>query len=175
MLRFFQHLEAYLCALIFLGMTVIGFLNVLVRYLSNYSFASTQELLLQGFLLLTVFGGALAARQGDHLAVTFFTDLLGKKAQPFIRVFADILSVGLLLIAAYYCYEMVVNQKQDGVLSSGLQIPVWYYSLALPFGFLLIALRLVQHTISVFRQTNKENRKSTATTEQPNEDFNGQP
>lgn len=151
MRHFFRHLEAYICALIFLLMTLLGFANVFVRYLTDYSFASSQELLLQGFLLLTVFGGALAAQKGEHLAVTFFTDLLGQKAQLPARLFADAVSVVLLLLAAYYCYEMTVGQKQSGVVSSGLQIPLWYYSAALPLGFVLIALRMVQHTVLIWR------------------------
>ena len=151
MRHFFRHFEAYVCALIFLLMTLLGFANVFVRYLTDYSFASSQELLLQGFILLTIFGGALAARKGDHLAVTFFTDLLGHKAQLPIRLLADAVSVALLLLAAYYCYEMAVGQKQPGVVSSGLQIPLWYYSAALPLGFALIAVRMVQHTVQVWR------------------------
>jgi TRAP-type C4-dicarboxylate transport system permease small subunit len=147
-LRLADRLEEYICAAIFLVMTGIGFANVLVRYLSNYSFAATQEILLNGFLLLTVFGAAIAARRGEHLAVTLFADMLPLRIQPFVGWFAVLLGVVLLVLSAWYCAEMVVNQRASGVVSAGLQVPSWYYSLALPLGFLLIALRLVQTALS---------------------------
>ncbi|MCV2892810.1 TRAP transporter small permease [Lentibacter sp. XHP0401] len=146
--RVVDRLEEYICSIIFLVMTIIGFANVLVRYLSNYSFAATQEILLNGFLLLTVFGAAIAARRGEHLAVSLFADMLPTAMQPFVRWFALVLSVALLALSAWYCAEMVVNQRASGIVSPGLQVPSWYYSLALPLGFLMIALRLVQSAVS---------------------------
>lgn len=143
-LKIADRLEEYICAVVFLLMTFIGFANVLVRYLSNYSFAATQELLLNGFLLLTVFGAAIAARRGQHLAVTLFTDMLPKKFQPVVRWLAVGLGVALLMLSAWYCVELIANQRRSGIVSAGLQVPSWYYSLALPLGFSLIALRLVQ-------------------------------
>ncbi|MEY8118828.1 TRAP transporter small permease [Falsihalocynthiibacter sp. BN13B15] len=146
-LKIADRLEEYVCSLIFLVMTFIGFANVLVRYLSNYSFAATQEILLNGFLLLTVFGAAIAARRGQHLAVTLFADMLPTALQPFVRWFSVSLGVLLLALSAWYCGEMVINQRASGIVSAGLQVPSWYYSLALPLGFLMIAVRLVQGAI----------------------------
>lgn len=157
MLKHLDRLEAYICAAIFLAMTVLGFANVVVRYLTSYSFAATQEFLLSGFLLLTVFGGAAAARHGDHLAVTFFADLLGPSANRAVRVLASALSLALLLLAAWYCLDLVMYQRASGVTSSALQIPAWYYSAGLPVGFLLIAFRLVQRTFADLRGTATPN------------------
>lgn len=153
-LKVADRLEEYVCSLIFLVMTFIGFANVMVRYLSNYSFAATQEILLNGFLLLTVFGAAIAARRGQHLAVTLFADMLPSAVQPFVRWCAVFLGVALLVLSAWYCAEMVINQRTSGIVSAGLQVPSWYYSLALPLGFLMIALRLVQGAISAQREAS---------------------
>lgn len=154
MRSFFDEIEKIICAAIFLSMTVFGFANVVVRYLSNYSFAATQELLLNGFLLLTVFGAAIAARRGEHLAVTLFTDMLPSTARRMAIMFATLLSVCLLALSAWYCFGLVQHQYESGVVSSGLQIPVWYYSVGLPAGFLLVAVRLVQSLLDNLRTTD---------------------
>jgi TRAP-type C4-dicarboxylate transport system permease small subunit len=148
LLKLADRFEEYICSLIFLIMTGIGFANVMVRYLSNYSFAATQEILLNGFLLLTVFGGAIAARRGQHLAVTLFADMLPRGLRHLVRWFALSLGVLLLLLSAWYCAEMVMQQRSSGVVSAGLQVPSWYYSAALPLGFVIIALRLVQGALA---------------------------
>lgn len=155
MRKFLDNAEAYICAALFLGMTAIGFVNVVVRYLTSYSFAATQEFLLAGFLLLTVFGAALAARKGEHLAVTLFTDLLPQALRRPVRILAALLSLALLLLTVWYCFELVRYQRASGVVSSGLQIPAWYYSAALPFGFLLVAIRVAQRAILELRHPER--------------------
>ncbi|SUO93845.1 TRAP transporter small permease [Suttonella ornithocola] len=103
--HFWQDIEAWLCILIFIGITALGFINVCVRYLTSYAFASTEELLLQGFLLLTIFGAALAARRREHLAVTFFSDFLSIKWLQIVRVFSALVS------PSYYLPPLGIVEK----------------------------------------------------------------
>ena len=144
MVRHLDRLEAYLCAGLLLAMTALGFANVVVRYLTSLSLAATEELLLAGFLLLTVFGGALAARRGEHLAVTALTDPLPARLRRGAELFAGLASIALLLLAAWLCWGVVVHQRASGVTTPGLQLPAWYYSAGLPAGFALTALRVAQ-------------------------------
>ena len=111
--------EKIVCAVIFIVMTVLGFANVVVRYLTSYSFASTQEVLLNGFLLMTVFGAAIAARRGEHLAVTLLSDILPEGARKAVILFATALSVGLLVLSAWYSADLLFNQYVSGVTSPG--------------------------------------------------------
>ncbi len=156
MKQFLNNFESYVCAALFLSMTAVGFANVVVRYLTSYSFAATQEFLLAGFLLLTIFGAALAARRGQHLAVTFFADLTGTRVDRWVRVFAAVISTALLLLAAWFCLDLVRNQIASGVTSAGLQVPAWYYSVGLPLGFVLIALRTVEYAYHDFYNPHTE-------------------
>ncbi|RFC62183.1 TRAP transporter small permease [Fulvimarina endophytica] len=144
--------EKIVCSVIFLAMTGLGFANVVVRYLTSYSFAATQELLLDGFLLLTVFGAAIAARRGEHLAVTLFTDLLPAGARRIAVLLSASLSLLLLALSAWYTIELVENQYRSGITSSAMQIPEWYVSVGLPVGFLLIGLRLIESGIAEWRE-----------------------
>lgn len=149
-----DNVEKILCALIFLAMTFLGFANVVVRYLSNQSLAVTEELLVNGFLLLTIFGAAIAARRGEHLAVTVVFDLLPRRGQLALIWIAGALSVLLLVLSAWFSLELVFNQIGSGTVSYGLQLPAWYYSVGLPAGFMLVALRYIQHAIGVYREMN---------------------
>ncbi|MEN3793510.1 TRAP transporter small permease [Fulvimarina sp. MAC3] len=144
--------EKIVCAAVFLAMTGLGFANVVVRYLTSYSFAATQELLLDGFLILTIFGAAIAARRGEHLAVTLFTDILPNKARRLAVLLAGALSLTLLLLSAWYTLELVANQYRSGITSSAMQIPEWYVSVGLPVGFCLIAVRLIESGVAEWRE-----------------------
>ncbi|OJH44008.1 TRAP transporter small permease [Paracoccus sp. SM22M-07] len=144
--------ERLICAVLFLGMTLLGFANVVVRYATNYSLASSEELLTNGFLLLTVFGAAIAARQGQHLAVTAVVSMLPRRAGQVVVILSVVLSVGLLIASAWLAWGAVAVLYRNGLTSYALRIPMWYYQAAVPFAFLLIAWRFVQHAIEELRQ-----------------------
>ncbi|WP_024588267.1 TRAP transporter small permease [Aliihoeflea sp. 2WW] len=142
--------EKIVCVAIFAAMTALGFVNVVVRYLTSYSLASSEELLTNGFLLLTIFGAAIAARSGDHLAVTLLYDLVPAPARKAILLLATALSALLLALSAWFCWQLVTNQMSSGIRSYALQIPAWYYSVGLPFGFALILIRYLQYAQEVW-------------------------
>lgn len=148
--------EKIICAVLFLAMTALGFVNVAVRYLTNYSLAATEELLVNGFLLLTIFGAAIAARIGDHLAVTLVYDLLPPPARKALLLVASALAALLLGLSAWFSWQLLSNQLATGSRSYGLQIPAWYYSAGLPFGFALVLIRYVQYTREAWSELSAE-------------------
>ncbi|MAA98933.1 MAG: C4-dicarboxylate ABC transporter permease [Stappia sp.] len=153
-----RNAEMIACAIIFLAMTTLGFVNVVVRYTTSYSLAASEELLTNGFLLLTIFGAAVAARRGEHLAVTLFYELLPRGLRKLALLLSGGLSLLLLLLSAWFCLELVQNQLSSGIRSYALQVPAWYYSIAVPFGFFLIAVRLAQHLVDEWRALTKAER-----------------
>ncbi|MBZ8132187.1 TRAP transporter small permease [Afifella sp. IM 167] len=143
--------EKIVCAGLLLAMTALGFANVVVRYLTSYSLAATEELLTNGFLVLTVFGAAIAARRGEHLAVTLLYDWVPRPLRRLILIVSSLLSVSLLAMSAFFTWQLLTNQLENGVLSYALQIPAWYYSALLPFGFALVMIRYIQHAVEMWR------------------------
>ena len=119
--------EKIFCAVLFMGMTLLGFANVVVRYGTNYSLAATEELLTNGFLILTIFGAAIAARRGEHLAVSLFYDLLPASLRKIVFLLSGLFSVALLALSAYFSWEVLMNQLSSGMRSYGLGLPAWYY------------------------------------------------
>jgi len=150
--------EKIVCAVLFLGMTLIGFINVVVRYATHYSFAASEELLTNGFLLLTVFGAAIAARRGQHLAVTIVQDFLPRPAAQAVFLLSIILSVLLLVASAWFSWATLMNQIGSGIRSYALGVPAWWYQVGLPLGFALIIIRYLQHAVEMWRPTRQEPR-----------------
>ncbi|GAD56767.1 TRAP transporter small permease [Limimaricola cinnabarinus] len=141
--------EKIVCAAIFLAMTLLGFANVVVRYGTNYSLAATEELLTNGFLLLTIFGAAIAARRGEHLAVTLVADALPRPVARAVFVLSLALSALLLAMSAWFSWQVLANLWGNGMRSYALGLPAWYYQAAVPFGFALVLLRYLQHAFAI--------------------------
>lgn len=143
--------EKIICAVIFLVMTAVGFANVCARYLTHYSLAATEELLTYGFLLLTVFGAAIAARRGEHLAVTLLSERLPTGLRKALFLLAVALTVFLLAMSAWFSWQALTNMIRNGMTSYALQIPAWYYQAGVPFGFALIIIRYLQYAVKFLR------------------------
>lgn len=144
--------EKILCAAIFLAMTGIGFANVVIRYLTNRSFAATEELLVNGFLLLTLLGAAIAARRGEHLAVTVLFEALPRRGRALLLALSGALGLLLLGLSAWFCWQLLVYQVRSGTASYALQLPAWYYTAGLPFAFVLVAARFLQHLFELYAE-----------------------
>jgi len=119
--------EKLVCAILFLGMTLLGFANVVVRYGTSYSFASSEELLTNGFLLLTVFGAAIAARQGQHLAVTAVVDLLPRSLRlPLVVLSAALAGVGATVANHVSWLDIfALNAAQRGYFVAKAEVEGW--------------------------------------------------
>ena len=147
-MRILDEFEKIVCAMLLLLMTVLGFANVVIRYGTNRSLASTEELLTGGFVLLTVFGAAIAARRGEHLAVELITDKLPAHLLRVAIIIATALSIALLAASIWFCCQLVTVQMGHGMKSYALSLPLWWYSAALPFGFALVLIRYIQAVLS---------------------------
>lgn len=147
--------EKIVCAVLLLAMTLLGFGNVAVRYLTSYSFAASEELLTTGFVVVTVFGGAVAARRGEHLAVEVLADRLPPRLRRAVFLLAASLSALLLALSAWYSWRLVVNQFGNGMRSYALQMPLWAYSCVLPFAFLLLLVRYLQYARAHLRSESR--------------------
>nr|WP_232962537.1 TRAP transporter small permease [Paracoccus tegillarcae] len=143
-MRLLDNFEKIVCAVLLLGMTALGFANIVVRYGTSHSFAATEELLTGGFVLLTVFGAAIAARRGEHLAVELISDLLPPAARRVVIVLAAGLSILLLAASVWFTIGLVQNQLSTGMKSYALNLPLWWYSAAVPVGFAMVLIRYVQ-------------------------------
>jgi TRAP-type C4-dicarboxylate transport system permease small subunit len=103
-----------------------------------------------------VFGAAIAARRGEHLAVTLVHDLLPRPLQRVVFGLSLLLTALLLGLSAWYSWQAVTNLMANGMRSYALGIPAWYYQAAVPFGFALVLVRYLQHAVEMLRGTASE-------------------
>ncbi|MFY9428063.1 MAG: TRAP transporter small permease subunit, partial [bacterium] len=92
MLKFIDRFQEYACAVMLLFIVALAFANVIIRYLTQGSLAFTEELIINLFVWITVFGGAIAFKRRAHLAVTALTNLFPPKLQKAAVVFSALCS-----------------------------------------------------------------------------------
>ena len=125
--------------------------NVVARYLTNYSFAFTEEYSIALMVVVTVLGASYATAADRQIRITWFADLLppqGRRIAEMLATLATIVMFGLLIVLGG---KVVWDEYRFEVTSPGLGEPQWIYTLALPLLAIAVVGRSIGHLLRVWR------------------------
>jgi TRAP-type C4-dicarboxylate transport system permease small subunit len=126
--------------------------NVVVRYLTDISFAFTEEVSVFLLVFITFVGSAKAFLDGHQMAVTYFVDKLAWPWKRRVLLFGLAMSGLMLALLAWYGARMAWDDYDLEVTSPGLGWPQWLYTVWLPLLSVLVLARILQGFIFVWRR-----------------------
>jgi TRAP-type C4-dicarboxylate transport system permease small subunit len=144
--------ERFLGAATMAAICLITLGNVLTRYLTDVSFAFTEEVSVFLLVFLTFIGSAKAFLDGNQMAVTYFTDKLDWRWRRRFLLFSLAMSALMLGLLAWYGARMAWDDYELDVTSPGLGWPQWIYTVWLPLLALLVLARIGQGFLHVLRR-----------------------
>ncbi|MBA1335022.1 MAG: hypothetical protein HPY66_0644 [Firmicutes bacterium] len=148
--KFLNNIEEYIIGIGLLIMATINFANVVSRYLLHASWAFTEEITTNLFVLTSLLGAAVAAKRGSHLGLSVFTDFIPKKYQKFVTLFSVICAVILFSMLFRYGINMVQSQMRFRQTSPALGWPEWIFGMAVPIGAFSLIVRFIQLGVMEF-------------------------
>ncbi len=111
----------------------------------NYSLGFAEEVTAYGVVMLTLFGAALALRQGVLFQVNILFDSLPRRAQMVLRCAFYLLALAICVVFIWKTKDLVISSFSRGKFApTVLQTPLWVPQLLLPSGFVFIALFVVE-------------------------------
>lgn len=143
-MRWIEHIEEGLVTFLMAAMTLVTFMQVIARYVFNYSFVWAMELTGVMFAWLIFVGMAYGVRVGAHIGVDAAVKLLGGRAARMVGSIAAALCLLYALIVAYGGYQYVSKIHTVGILMQDIPIQTWIPRVILPIGFALLAFRFAQ-------------------------------
>ena len=100
-----------------------------------------------GFLWVCYLGASYGIKSNDHIRITFVANALPAGAQKVLRIATDIIWIGFNVLIVVFSMDFYLRQKNFLGLSGTLYIPLHYVFLAIPVGFSLVTLRLIQQYV----------------------------
>lgn len=143
-MKLLDYFEELLIVFSMVVMVAINFGNVLSRYFIHASWAFSEELMVILFVYNSFLGASVAFKRGAHLGFTVLTDLFSPDIKKFIISFTALATTSLLLLLTWFGIEMVRNQMLFDQRTPALGLPEWVAGLSIPFGSLLIIIRVIQ-------------------------------
>jgi C4-dicarboxylate transporter, DctM subunit len=148
--KFLRHGENLLLVVPLAAMLLLPVLEIVLRTVFGTHVSGSSVIVQHLVLIVGMFGGAVAARDGRLLALSPVQALLKgiarSAAQIFCGGFAAAISIFLLVASGRYVLEM---RPLGRILVYG--IPIWVIQLVLPIGFGLISARLLWHASDTWK------------------------
>ena len=139
------------CLLVILSvMTVVGFLQVIFRYLLKIPLPWAEELIRYLFVWMTLVGGAIAVRSRAHIAMELLVSRLPAGLRLATTTVVSLVSLGFLGYLAVSGWQMTMMNL--GQRTDALGIPMAYPYLAIPAGAVVSMLFLFEAITTDFRE-----------------------
>jgi TRAP-type C4-dicarboxylate transport system permease small subunit len=120
--------------------TVLGFIEVVGRYVFGVSHDWAEELLRYGFILGVYLLGGMLIRREEHLSFTLFSAKLGERGKRIHSLVVNGIGFVLSIFICYWSIDMIKTAARLGLKGSSFLFPLKYVYLMVPVGIGFYAL-----------------------------------
>ncbi|MEL7624511.1 MAG: TRAP transporter small permease [Clostridiales bacterium] len=137
-----EKIEMTILTILFAEVIIIGFLQVICRFILNDSLSWSEELLRFSFIWLTYFAASLGLMKGSHSSVDVVLDRLPPKVHKVARVLIEVLVFVFVVVIFYNATQLIGMQVKTKQLSASMRLPMYvpYLGILIAFGFMIIQI-----------------------------------
>jgi len=136
-----QQIEGLVLGWLLLGMALLAFLQVVMRYLFHSGFSWGEEVNRYLCVVLTFGGAALGIEKGSHFTMDALYRIMPERFKPFLASLIHLISALIYAVVAGYGIIQVSRLYRFSSHSPALQMPMFIPYLVIPLGCSLMAWR----------------------------------
>ncbi|WP_127144099.1 TRAP transporter small permease [Pelagibacterium montanilacus] len=141
-------LESIMLSAGVLAMAANAISNIVARFALGRSFPGTEEINQFLIILITFAGIGYAARQGRHIRMSAFYDMLSDKHRKVLMIFIALITAAAMFVLAWYSVIYVLSVYNTGRIASATRIPVYITLIWVPIGFVVTGIQYVLTAIA---------------------------
>lgn len=132
------------------SMLAIALLQIVLRNVFDSGFLWAESFVRILVLWVAILGAMVATREANHISIDVLSRLIPPRPLFIVKLIAALFSAAVCLTAAYYSFEYITYEYEDGTIAFA-SVPVWVCQSILPFGFLVMGVRFLTGLIRVAR------------------------
>jgi C4-dicarboxylate transporter DctQ subunit len=136
--------EEAIIALLLVTMTLLVFIEVVMRFGFGGGFLWAQELTLHLSAWFVLFGVSYGLKVGAHIGVDAFVKTLPAMGQRFLSIIAVVLSLAYCGLFLYGSWIYLSKMKKIGIELEDMPIQTWVAHSILIIGLGFLSIRLLQ-------------------------------
>jgi TRAP-type transport system small permease protein len=140
-------------------MSVAVFLQVLLRSAFSRTWLQIEDIVVYAFSISIFSGMALAFRAREHLAITFFAEMLPTRRRWIVEAIADGVTIAFMVFLLVYGVTFAGNGMRQ--FSPLLRIPLGFIYVIVPFSALASILFIIERQFDLW-SSNREARAAAS-------------
>jgi len=141
-------MSIFFCAVVIVTIVTA---EVVLRYGFSHSLIFTEELSRYLMVWIVFLGSALAIRDGSHININFLINRFSWKVRKWVLAAAHLLSVAFLVVVMVEGIRILPQQFYQMCVT--LDLPVFYFYLAIPVGCVLMILFMLPVIKNVLKKS----------------------
>ena len=137
-------LEESLLAFLLALMTILTFVQVVLRYGFNTGMVWSLEATTYAFAALVLIGMSYCVRTRTHIAVDLFTRRMPRKVRRYVALLAITVCIVYAAMMLYGSSTFVSRLYTLGNLARDVPAPKWLLTATMPLGFALLGYRFLE-------------------------------
>lgn len=151
-----NRLEEGVLAVLLAVMTVLTFVQVVLRYAFNSGLVWSLEATTYSFAALVLIGMSYGVRTQTHIAVDIVTRRLPNRAERTVKLVAVAACLVYALLMLYGSAIFVERLLALGNHARDIPLPKWVLTVTMPLGFTLLAYRFAEAGWKLLRHSDSE-------------------
>lgn len=139
-----EHLEDIMLVALLAAMSLLIFVQVIMRYVFNNSLSWSEELARYMFVWMVYLAIGYAAKERKHIKIDAALWIFPKKIRPYIQMIGDLIVLVFSAFIIKTSFEYFLRIGMLGQKSAALGMPMQLVYIAPFIGFLLMFYRTVQ-------------------------------
>ncbi|CTQ32682.1 TRAP transporter small permease [Jannaschia rubra] len=119
-------------------------IEVVRREVFAYSSIWGEEVVRYSFIYLAWIGAAAAVKERAHIRIDVAFHYLPPRGKALLYIFGDLVMFGVAILALWWSFDTVEVSWRFGSVTEGLRVSKVWALAAVPIGFALVVLRLIQ-------------------------------
>lgn len=139
-------LEYWLCTILYAYIIAMIFIEVFTRFVLKFSYIWAVETAIYAFIWMCYISMARIARNRSHLAFTSLRDSAAQPVKLVLMLVSDVLLLGLSVVIIVNIYVPIADNILFDQRMTGVDLPLWLATAAVPFGWALLVFRVLQRS-----------------------------
>ena len=137
--------ERYLLLVFYTLVVVVIGVEVIRRFVLSFSSIWGEEIARFAFIYLTWIGASAGVKNRSHIRIDVIYSWVPERHHVWLYVLADVATMAFAVVALYYSLIPIITSISFDSVTDGLRINRSFFLVAVPLGFTMTLVRLVQN------------------------------
>ncbi len=137
--------ERYLLLVFYTLVVVVIGVEVIRRFVLSFSSIWGEEIARFAFIYLTWIGASAGVKNRSHIRIDVIYSWVPERHHVWLYILADVATMAFAVVALYYSLIPIITSITFDSVTDGLRINRSFFLVAVPLGFTMTLVRLVQN------------------------------